>query len=64
MQTVKNKQGTVLTEAEDVKNRWKENYQELYNNQNPVNIEMANFALKFSIFLLLTLLYLLFSFLL
>ena len=42
MQTVKNKEGAVLTEAEEVKNRWKENYQELYNNQNPVNTEMAN----------------------
>ena len=42
MQTVKSKDGTVLTENNDVKNRWKENYHELYNIQNPVNETMAD----------------------
>ena len=42
MQTVKSKEGEVLTELQDVKNRWKENYEELYNNQNPVNKEMTD----------------------
>ena len=42
MQTVKSKEGEVLTELQDVKNRWEENYEELYNNQNPVNKEMTN----------------------
>ena len=42
MQTVKSKEGEVLTELKDVKNRWKENYEELYNNQNPVNKEMTD----------------------
>ena len=37
MQTVKSKGGAILTENEDVKHRWKENYHELYNNQNPIN---------------------------
>lgn len=37
MQTVKNKNGDILTEAEDVKERWKENFKELYNNQNPID---------------------------
>ena len=30
MQTVKSKEGEVLTELQEVKNRWKENYEELY----------------------------------
>ena len=34
---MKNKAGKVLTEQEEVKITWKENYQELYNKQNPVN---------------------------
>ena len=42
MQTVKSKDGTVLTELQDVKNRWKENYKELYNSQNPINQEMVD----------------------
>ena len=42
MQTVKSKEGEVLTELQDVKNRWKENYEELYNNHNPVNKEMTD----------------------
>ena len=42
MQTVKSKEGEVLTELQDVKNRWKENYEELYYNQNPVNKEMTD----------------------
>ena len=37
MQTVKSKDGKILTEGYDVKRRWKENYQELYNNRNPVD---------------------------
>ena len=37
MQTVKSKDGQVLTEIEDAKRRWKESYEELYNNQNPIN---------------------------
>ena len=42
MQTVKSKDGKVLTELTDVKNRWKENYEDLYNNQNQINQEMAD----------------------
>ena len=42
MQTVKSKEGEVLTGLQDVKNRWKENNEELYNNQNPVNKEMTD----------------------
>ena len=42
MQTVKSKEGEVLNELQDVKNRWKENYEELYNNHNPVNKEMTD----------------------
>ena len=41
MQSVKNKAGKILTEQEEVKTRWKENYQELNNEQNPVNEEAA-----------------------
>ena len=41
MQTVKNKNGDVLTEMQEVKDRWKENYNELYNNPNPINVEMT-----------------------
>ena len=41
MQSVKNKAGKILTEQEEVKTRWKENYQELYNEQNPVSEEAA-----------------------
>ena len=41
MQSVKNKVGKILTEQEEVKTRWKENYQELYNEQNSVNEEAA-----------------------
>ena len=41
MQTVKRKDGKILTENNGVKNRWKENYQELYNNKNLANEEMA-----------------------
>ena len=37
MQTVKSKDGKILIENEDVKHRCKENYHELYNNQNPIN---------------------------
>jgi len=42
MQTVKSKEGEILTETNDVKNRWKQNYEDLYNNQNPVNKELTN----------------------
>ena len=38
---MKSKDGQILTKNDDVKNRWKENYQELYNNKNPTNEEMA-----------------------
>ena len=37
MQTVKSKDGEILAENEDVKHWWKENYHELYNNQNTIN---------------------------
>ena len=37
MQTVKSKDGVILTEMKDVQNRWKETYEELYNKQNPIN---------------------------
>ena len=40
--TVKSKTGTILTEQSDVKERWKENYQELYNEHNPTNEIAAN----------------------
>ena len=42
MQTVKNKEGQVLTEMEDVKRRWQESYEELYNSKNPINKEVAD----------------------
>lgn len=45
MQTIKSKEGHVLTEMTDVKDRWKENYQELYNSQNPVDEEQTNIPL-------------------
>ena len=41
MQTVKSKDGQILTENNDVNNRWKENYRELNNCKNPTNEEMA-----------------------
>ena len=41
MQSVKNKGGKVLAEQEEVTTRWKENYQELHSEQNPVNEEAA-----------------------
>ena len=40
MQSVKTKDGNILTEEEDVKNRWRESYQELYNIENPYNIDI------------------------
>ena len=42
MQSVKGKDGKILTEEEDVKNRWKENYQELYNTENPCSTDTLN----------------------
>ena len=39
MQTIKKKDGKVLTDQNDVKERWKENYDELYNEGNPVNLQ-------------------------
>ena len=42
MQSVKSKTDTILTEQSDVKERWKENYQELYNEHNPINEAAAN----------------------
>ena len=42
MQSVKGKDGKILTEEDDVKNRWKENYQELYNTENPCSIDTLN----------------------
>ena len=42
MQTVKSKYGQILTEIEDVKRRWKESYEELYNNQNEGIAQMSN----------------------
>ena len=42
MQTVKSKEGEVLIELQVMKNRWKENYEELYNNHNPANKEMTD----------------------
>ncbi|XP_072043289.1 uncharacterized protein [Amphiura filiformis] len=42
MQTVKSKEGEILSEANDVKERWKENFQDLYNRQNPVDKEFTN----------------------
>ncbi|XP_072037119.1 uncharacterized protein [Amphiura filiformis] len=32
----------MLTDLEDVKCRWKENYEDLYNKQNPINTEMTD----------------------
>ena len=37
MQSVKRKTGTILTEPSDVRERWKANSQELYNEHNPTN---------------------------
>jgi hypothetical protein len=37
MQTVKSKDGQILTELNDVKDRWRENYEDLYNHQNSIN---------------------------
>ena len=42
MQTVKSKDGHILTEMNDVKHRWKENYEELYNHRNPVNEDFVS----------------------
>ena len=42
MQSVKSKEGEILTELVDVKSRWEENYEELYNTQNHVDKEMAD----------------------
>ena len=44
MQSVK--KGEILTELVDVKSRWEENYEELYNTQNHVDKEMADGILK------------------
>src|SRR6218665_1634594 len=35
--TVKNKDWRILDNKEDIKQRWKQNYEELYNNVNPVD---------------------------
>ena len=40
MQSMKTEDGNILTEEEDVKNRWIESYQELYNIENPYNIDI------------------------
>ena len=40
--TIKGKDGKTLTELEEVKTRWKENYEELYNKRNPADEETAN----------------------
>ena len=42
IQSVKSKDGNILTEEEDVKNRWMESYQELYNTENPFSIDILN----------------------
>ena len=42
MQTIKGKDGKILTDLEEVKTRWKENYEELYNKRNPADEETAN----------------------
>ena len=42
MQSVKSKEGEILTELVDVKSRWEENYEELYNTQNHVDKERAD----------------------
>ena len=42
MQTVKSKDGHILTEMNDVKHRWKVNYEELYNHRNPVNEDFVS----------------------
>ena len=42
MQTVKSKDGHILTEMNNVKHKWKENYEELYNHQNPVSEDFAS----------------------
>ncbi|XP_072028136.1 uncharacterized protein [Amphiura filiformis] len=41
MQTVKSKDGQILTESEEVKDRWKESFQELYNKKNPTDEELT-----------------------
>eukprot|EP00057_Strongylocentrotus_purpuratus_P014949 XP_011669423.1 PREDICTED: craniofacial development protein 2-like [Strongylocentrotus purpuratus] len=42
MQAVKSKDGEILTEMKDVKERWKESFEELYNHQNQTNGEATN----------------------
>lgn len=42
MQAVKSKDGEILTEMKDVQERWKESFEELYNNQNQTNGEAIN----------------------
>ena len=42
MQTIKGKDGKILTDLEEVKTRWKENYEELYNKRNPADEETVN----------------------
>ena len=40
MRSVKDKDGEVLTEDKRIKDRWKENYEELYNQPNPKDISI------------------------
>ena len=42
MQAVKSKDGEILTEMKDVKERWKESFEELYNHQNQTNGEATS----------------------
>jgi hypothetical protein len=42
MQTVKSKEGEILTELDQVKERWKENFQDLYNKMNLIDEDFAN----------------------
>ena len=42
MQSVKGKDGKILTEEGEVKNRWKESYQEINNTDNPNNKDILD----------------------
>ena len=46
MRSVKNKDGEVLTDDERIKDRWKENYEHLYNQPNPKDTSILQILLN------------------
>ena len=46
MRSVKNKDGEVLTDDERIKDRWKENYEDLYNQPNPKDTSILQILLN------------------